>query len=236
MTIGINMKIFGKKIADKGFFINLEKSSDRLNNVNSQIEKYKIDDLYRFEALTDELVQSSATKSHCKIFEKAKEENLEVIFVAEDDFQINDECVYSSNYTKKFITVLNDVVRDIEKTEWDIILFGCNPKTSTIPVTTNLARVCKSTGAWAYIIKKRAYEYILENFNYRRDYLAIDDILPLLNFRGFNTLTTIPMMISHAKGYVSTLQPRGPVDYYCNCWSFCTKFHGLFEVSYKKYA
>ena len=37
------MKIFGKKIADKGFFINLEKSSDRLNNVNSQIEKYKID-------------------------------------------------------------------------------------------------------------------------------------------------------------------------------------------------
>ena len=213
MTIGINMKIFGKKIADKGFFINLEKSSDRLNNVNSQIEKYKIDDLYRFEALTDELIQSSATKSHCKVFEKAKEENLEVVFVAEDDFQINDDCTYSGDYNKKFIIALNDVVRDIEKTKWDVILFGCNPKTSTVPVTSNLARVCKSTGAWAYIIKKRAYEYILENFNYRRDYLAIDDILPLLNFRGFNTLTTIPMMISHAKGYVSTLQPRGPVDY-----------------------
>lgn len=211
--IDTNMKIFGKKIADKGFFINLGKSSDRLNNVNSQIEKYKIEDLYRFEALTDELIQSSATKSHRGVFELAKSEGLDVIFVAEDDFQINDECHYYNNKSKKFISVLNDVLRDIEKVEWDVILLGCNPKTSTYPITSNLATVNKSTGAWAYIIKKRAYEYILDNFNYRRDYLAIDDILPMLNFKGFTTLTTIPMMVSHAIGYVSTLQPRGPVNY-----------------------
>lgn len=211
--IDIKMKILGEKIADKGFFINLGKSSDRLSNVNSQIDKYKIENLHRFEALTDELIQSSATKSHRGVFELAKSENLDVIFVAEDDFQINDDCDYFHIYKKKFITVLNDVVRDLDNIEWDVILLGCNPKTSTFPVTSNLATVCKSTGAWAYLIKKRAYEYVLENFNYRRDYLAIDDILPMLNFRGFKTLTTIPMMVSHATGYVSTLQPRGPVNY-----------------------
>jgi GR25 family glycosyltransferase involved in LPS biosynthesis len=211
--IDIKMKILGEKIADKGFFINLGKSSDRLSNVNSQIDKYKIENLHRFEALNDELIQSSATKSHRGVFELAKSENLDVIFVAEDDFQINDDCDYFHIYKKKFITVLNDVVRDLDNIEWDVILLGCNPKTSTFPVTSNLATVCKSTGAWAYLIKKRAYEYVLENFNYRRDYLAIDDILPMLNFRGFKTLTTIPMMVSHATGYVSTLQPRGPVNY-----------------------
>ena len=213
MKIDIKMKILGKKIADKGFFINLEKSVDRFENVKSQISKYNIENLNRFEALTDEMIQCTATKSHRGVFEIAKNENLDVIFVAEDDFQIYDECEYFSGHKKKFITVLNDVINDLNKVEWDVILFGCNPKTATVPVTKNLATVCKSTGAWAYIIKKGAYEYILENFNYKRDYLAIDDILPMLNFNGFKTLTTIPMMISHAIGYESTLQPRGPVNY-----------------------
>ena len=64
LRIDTKMKIFNKKIADKGFFINLEKSTDRLDNVNTQILKFKIDNLNRFEALTDEMVQCSATKSH----------------------------------------------------------------------------------------------------------------------------------------------------------------------------
>jgi hypothetical protein len=30
---------------------------------------------------------------------------------------------------------------------------------------------------------------------------------------GFTTLTTIPMSMGHSVGFVSTLQPRGPVNY-----------------------
>ena len=51
------------------------------------------------------------------------------------------------------------------------------------------------------------------NFNYHSDRLAIDNILPLLNSRGFKTLTTIPMLVHHAVGFESTLQPKGPVNY-----------------------
>jgi hypothetical protein len=76
-----------------------------------------------------------------------------------------------------------------------------------------LAKNYFSTGAWAYLIKKDAYKYILENSNYRRDYIAIDDYLPLLSKKGFVTLTTIPMTINHSIGFESTLQPRGPVNY-----------------------
>jgi hypothetical protein len=43
--------------------------------------------------------------------------------------------------------------------------------------------------------------------------MLIDDYLPLLNSKGFVTLTTIPLTINHAIGFVSTLQPKGPVDY-----------------------
>jgi hypothetical protein len=207
------MEILGRKIADKGFFINLESSKDRLYNIEKQIIEYKINNLVRFEAQTDELIQSSATKSHKGVFETAKKENLEVIFVSEDDFQINNECTYFLNHKKQFELLLDEFVSEIEVNDWDVILLGCNPKTRIVPKTNMLGFVYKSTGAWAYIIKKRAYEYILENFEYKKDYLAIDDILPMLNFMGFKTLTSIPMLITHAVGYESTLQPRGPVDY-----------------------
>jgi hypothetical protein len=100
--------------------------------------------------------------------------------------------------------------------EWDIVLLGCNPKSQIRPITNNLGIVDKSTGAWAYLIKKRAYQYILEHSNYKRDYIAIDDYLPLLNSKGFVTLTTIPLIVNHAVGFESTLQPRGPVNY--NGW------------------
>jgi hypothetical protein len=207
------MEILGRQIADKGFFINLKSSNDRLENVEIQIEKYRIKNLFRFDALTDELIQSSATKSHRGVFELAKKENLNVVFVSEDDFQINDECVYFENHKEQFGVLLNDFINDIKSNDWDVILLGCNPKTRVIPITNTLGFVYKSTGAWSYIIKKKAYEFILDNFDYKKDYLAIDDILPMLNFMGFKTLTSIPMLINHAVGYESTLQPRGPVNY-----------------------
>lgn len=206
------MEILGVKLSDNGYFINLPKSVDRLENVNKQISKYNIKNLNRFEAFTDPWFQTSCTKSHKGVFELAKSRNESVIAVFEDDFQLNDEI----RYFKRRIPiseVLNSVYNDMNMVEWDVILLGCNPKSDIIPVTKNLGIINNSTGGWAYIIKQRAYEYILNTFDYTKDRLAIDDILPLLNSRGFKTLTTIPMLVHHAIGFVSTLQPNGPVNY-----------------------
>jgi GR25 family glycosyltransferase involved in LPS biosynthesis len=206
------MEILGKKISDRGYFINLSESIDRLKNVEQQIEKYSIKNLERFEALTDPWFQTSCTKSHKGVFELAKLNGYEIISVFEDDFQINDEIHY---YFKKvdFKTHLEKVCLEMNNVEWDVILLGCNPTEDIIPITKNFGKITKGTGAWGYIIKKRAYEYILNNFDYSKDYLAIDNILPKLNELGFITLTTIPMLFHHAIGFVSTLERKGPVDY-----------------------
>lgn len=206
-------KILGKTFADKGFYINLNSSIDRRENVENLISKYKIEDLNRFEALTDEMIQFSCTKSHLSIFQQALQEDMEIIFVAEDDFNIEDECYLPYGNNLKFEDVITSISEDLKKVEWDVLLFGCNPKSTIIPLTNNIGIIDKSTGAWAYLIKKRAYQYVLENLNYKRDYLAIDDYLPFLNAKGFTTLTTIPLTIDHSIGFVSTLQPRGPVNY-----------------------
>lgn len=208
-----NFSINGNKFADKGFFINLEKSKERLDNVLKQIDDYKIDGLLRFKALTDEMIQFSCTKSHLSIFDLSKKLNLSSIFVAEDDFQISEKLYTSDNIEIDFFEKIEKVKKDLDIVKWDVFLFGCNPKDYLTPVTNNLAIVKNSTGAWAYIIKKRAYEYLLENLHYKKDYIAIDDYLPLLNSKGFVTVTSIPLTIGHAVGYVSTLQPNGPVNY-----------------------
>lgn len=206
--------IDGVALADKGFYINLEKSVERKDNIGKQIKKFNIKGLNRFNALTDDLVQYSCTKSHLAVFEKASKDNLDIIFVAEDDMNIDEICY--TPYVEEQISfkdVLLKVYNDLQNNDWDILLFGCNPKVQLIPITDNLAINYKSTGAWAYLIKKNAYEYILNNSNYRRDYLAIDDYLPIMNDRGFISLCTIPLLINHAIGFESTLQPNGLVNY-----------------------
>lgn len=219
--------ILDYKLADKGYFINLSKSTDRLEHVNNLISKFNIKDLNRFEALTDDLHVFSCTKSHLKIFEESLNSNLETIFVAEDDFNIEEMCYYPGRIVN-FFDSIKKVYDDLQQVEWDVILFGCNPKEDMIYVTDNLAKVTKSTGAWSYLIKKRAYDYILKNSNYKRDYIAIDDYLPFLNSKGFVTLTTIPMIINHGVGFESTMQPRGPVNY--NIWirgNYDKHYYGL---------
>jgi len=204
--------ILNEVLANKGFFINLDSSIDRLIHVNSLISKYEIKNLFRFPAQTDDLKVYSCTKSHLELFKIAKKENLEIIFVGEDDFNIEDMCYYPKE-KKEFTEVLKKVVLDLKSVEWDVVLLGCNPKEDLKYVTDNLYSVTKSTGSWAYLIKKRAYEHLIDNINYKKDYIAIDDHLCLLSSKGFKVLTTIPLMINHAVGFVSTLQPNGPVNY-----------------------
>lgn len=206
------MEILGVKISDKGYFINLPKSVDRLENVNQQIVNYNIKNLDRFEAVTDAWHQSSCTKSHKNVFELAKSKNELVISVFEDDFQLYENIRYY-NRQIKLSDALELIANELNQIEWDVILLGCNPKSDIVPVTKHLGVIHQCTGGWGYIIKKNAYEYILNNFEYNRDRLAIDDILPLLNSRGFKTLTTMPMLVNHAIGFESTLQPKGPVNY-----------------------
>ena len=147
------------------------------------------------------------------VFENARAEQMESIFVCEDDMHILDNVIVD-DVSVPIREYMESIV--MGNVEWDIILLGCNPQKHMIPVTKHFAIDNKSTGAWAYIIKKPAYEYILDNLHYLRDRLAIDDYLPKMNQLGFTALTVTPMAINHATGFESTLQPNGLVDY--NQW------------------
>lgn len=199
-------------LADAGFFINLEESQDRLNLVNKQIDNFNIKNLHRFSALKDDLRQYACTKSHRAIFEYAMSNNLENIFVAEDDFSIESSLNigrFGNIQLEEYLANICDHIK-----QYDVVMFGCNPKKQIIPINRYLGFNTGSTGAWAYIISQTAMKYILNNYNYYKDYMAIDDILPTLNYKGFKTAITIPQIISHTDGIPSTLQPHVGSTYY----------------------
>lgn len=208
------MKILGKKIADIGYYINLNESTDRKENVEKQINDFKIEDLNRLSALTDDMRQSSATKSHRKIFELCRENNVERVVVLEDDFQLFDEvCVGLRTLSKPLAEYLDGLIEEMESIEWDVILLGFNGRKIAIPFSKNFSIPFSCTGGWGYIIKKSAYEFILDNYDYGRDRMAIDDILPSLNYRNLRTLATNVQVVHHGVGFISTLNPSGPVNY-----------------------
>jgi len=208
--------ILGKSLADRGYYINLDSSLDRRENVERQIEKYSIDGLERFPALTADLLAASCTKSHLAAFKQADEDGIETLFVAEDDFDIRDPvffpCTENSIAFNDYLYAVKD---QLDTVNWDVFLLGYAPKCQLIPIshTDNLCRVPSSTGGWAYLIKRKAYNFILKHSHYMSDRIAIDDWLPLLGNHGFDVLGSYPFLIHHAVGYVSTLQPKGQVDY-----------------------
>ena len=111
------------ELAEQGFFINLLESKDRLEHVNLLINKYRIKNLNRFDALKDDLHVFSCTKSHLAVFKEAKEKNLKTIFVAEDDFLIQDTCYYPKQRLP-MSDVLKMVHEELQTVEWDVILLG----------------------------------------------------------------------------------------------------------------
>lgn len=207
--------LFNNKLADKAFFINLPRSTDRLSNIEQQIDNFDIKGLDRIEALTDPLHQSSATKSHLNIFSIAENEGYETICIFEDDFQFyNDVFIFNDKCKISLYDYIPQFVDHISHIDWDVILLGFNGKKPCIPISKHLSKNFKSTGAWAYLINRKTYNYILNHFNYYRDRLAIDDIIPYLTYFGFKSFVSNIQIVHHGKGFISTLQPSlGPTDY-----------------------
>lgn len=211
------LSILNTNLADRGFYINLDESKDRRVNVENQKIKYGICELDRFKAIKDPLHQASATASQLEVFKLANNMSLNTIGVFEDDFEIlNNSYILEEKCSEKTEVFLELLSKDIidNNINWDVLLLGFNPKKPCIPVSLTLSRVFKSTGAWSYLIKKRAWNFILDNFNYYSDRQAIDDILPYLSFHGFDVFATNVQVCHHGVGFVSTLQPDlGPIDY-----------------------
>ena len=143
------------KIADVGYYINLDSRVDRKDNLESQFNKFNIKGVNRFSAFSSYPSNpSNCKKSHYQLFELFLQSNYNTMLVLEDDCKFLD--FLKDESTEIFDKILN--------TDWDLFWLGCRNRKPPKNYINNCYFTSSTSGAQSYIITKRFVEYLLATF------------------------------------------------------------------------
>lgn len=144
-----------KKLADLGYYINLERRVDRKEAIEGQFTKLNLTGVERFNAITKfQSPQLNCHKSHYTIYENFLKTNKEVLLVLEDDCLFLDVLYNESD----------KIIEDIYSVDWDIFWLGCKNRRPPIENRNNTYYTTSTSATQSYLIKRNFCEYILETY------------------------------------------------------------------------
>jgi GR25 family glycosyltransferase involved in LPS biosynthesis len=163
--------IKNKKLADSGFYINLENRIDRKIKIEEQLKEYDIIGVERFNALTHlESPQLNCTKSHYTLFENFLKTKGDVLLVLEDD------CLFLDVLKKES----DKIIDDIFSVDWDIFWLGAKNRRPPLENKNNTYFTTSTSHAHFYLIKRNLCEYIIKTHPFESlDNILIDELLCL---------------------------------------------------------
>lgn len=166
--------IDGLKIADIGFYINLDKRTDRKEKIEAQLSELGIVGVERHSAFTGHSSgPCNCKQSHYDLYQKLLDSEWETLLVLEDD------CLFLDSFVKSY----NDVFNELYNLEWDVFWLGCRNRRSPLHYSGNFYKTSSVSHAQSYIIKREVCEYILENFPVPHfSTTAVDELLCLLPY------------------------------------------------------
>lgn len=149
------VKINDIKIADLGFYINLDRRTDRKKKLTKQLDDFNITGVERYSAF--EKSNSNVINclhSHFNLYKKLIDSDHETMLILEDD------CL--------FLDVLKEnqeeIFENINKTEWDIFWLGVQNRKEPKYVKNKIYQVSSPNYAQSYIINKKTCKDIIENY------------------------------------------------------------------------
>lgn len=165
------IKIYDKKLADIGFYINLDNREDRRNKIENQLNDLKITGINRLSAFNDyDSGPLNCKKSHYMAYEFFLETNLETLLILEDD------CLFLDDLNKYY----NQIIDDIYDTDWDLFWLGCRNRIKPNYYKNNCYKVSSVSHAHSYIIRRNFCEEILNLYPIEKyNSIAIDELLCL---------------------------------------------------------
>jgi glycosyl transferase, family 25 len=139
---------------DKIIYINLEKRTDRNQEILEELQQFDIpkDKIERFNAIEDEYGFIGCTKSHLQILKLAKERNYENILIFEDDFHF-------IIHKKSFHNKLNTFFKNYHKI-FDVVMLAYNLSESE-PKDDLVGYARKAQAPSAYIINRRILDELI---------------------------------------------------------------------------
>jgi hypothetical protein len=167
------IKFKNTKIADIGFYINLDKRKDRKVKIESQLKEFQFHGVERFKAFSSyEANTLNCKRSHLMVMKKLVDSKFETLLILEDDCKFLD--ILKSDGEKIF--------QDINNTDWDLFWLGCRNRKETIKYKNNCYQVSSTSYAQSYLIKRNMCEFIIKNFydeHFHKQPVTPDELLTL---------------------------------------------------------
>lgn len=230
------IQINNKKLADIGFYINLDSRTDRKEHLLKNLECFNIKGVERFSAKTDNSTAGiNLVNSTLDIYKDFIKSEADTLLILEDDCQ----------FLEPFNCESEQILADINSLDWDLFWLGCHHRRKPVCVSHNCYRVSSVSYAQSYIIKKPfAKEVVetIENHGYIGGGLP-DEILCLLAFSReiainpnqfdfYNQIQPLdkfkPQFISLCYKYALSTQ----YDSYSDLWFFETSLNKFISSSH----
>tara|TARA_Y100000816_G_scaffold289444_1_gene275906 strand:+ start:554 stop:1213 length:660 start_codon:yes stop_codon:yes gene_type:complete len=135
-------------------YINLENRPDRLEHVKQQLDNMGING-ERFNAIRSDDGAVGCTLSHLKCLKIAKERDWDHVFVCEDDITFLDPNTFKTNLDR---FMKSDI-------DWDVCIVGGNNGPPFVRMDDFCIRTFNCQTTTGYIVKKRFYDVLIENFH-----------------------------------------------------------------------
>jgi GR25 family glycosyltransferase involved in LPS biosynthesis len=135
-------------------FINLEHREDRLEHVQRELSKIRIEG-ERVNAVKSQLGAIGCTLSHIRCLELAKQRNYQQVFICEDDITFTNPELLIKNLTK---------FHEEDNIQWDMIIIGGNNVPPYQRINSNCVRVFYCQTTTGYIVKQSYYDTLIRNF------------------------------------------------------------------------
>ena len=144
------------KIADIGFYINLDRRPDRNEKILANLMEFSINGVIRHKANEDTgTPQVNLLRSTFEIYKKFLNSSAETLLVLEDD------CKFLEPLFKDRVQIF----QDIHSTDWDLFWLGCVNRRQPIYYKNNCYQTSSTSYAQSYLIKKELCKTLIEKFD-----------------------------------------------------------------------
>lgn len=142
---------------DKIIYINLEKRTDRKEQIESQLNAFELP-YERFNAVSHALGMVGCSYSHLNVLKLAKERNYKNVLILEDDFMF----LISK---EEFENQLNQFFNNVKEYDVCMISYGIE-KDEVVPEHNFIKRTIESHSASGYIVNNHYYNKLIELYEW----------------------------------------------------------------------
>jgi GR25 family glycosyltransferase involved in LPS biosynthesis len=149
----------------KGYYINLDRRTDRRKEFESEMSKYGMLDFFERVSAEDSIMEPNPIIKHAycaltyhKLFKKILDDGYENVVIFEDD------AYFYNGGNRPSIDILNSALDELKDFNWDIFYFGGHPGNILEIVSDNLG-ICShvlTTHAVAY--KRHVMERVVKEY------------------------------------------------------------------------